>query len=101
MLIPATFTFVLIEQLPRPPPSKLAISAKPGTLAPPAPPEVVDQLALVFQLLAEAATQYRFAACASLSGTRKAAAKRIGTSARVIFRKKTMEGVEKKPVPLI
>ena len=30
-------------------PSKIAISAAPGTDAPPAPPDVVDQLAVLFQ----------------------------------------------------
>ena len=46
-------------QLPRPLPSKITALALPGTDAPPEPPEVVDQLAVLFQLDAEAATQYR------------------------------------------
>ncbi len=40
-------------------------SAAPGTLAPPAPPETVDQLAVLFQFEGAAATQKRLAAAAS------------------------------------
>ena len=42
--------------------SKIARSALPGTLAPEAPPEVADQLAVVFQ--SPVPTRYRFAASA-------------------------------------
>ena len=51
-----------ILQLPKPLLSKLAMSAAPGMLAPAAPPEVADQLAVEFQLAAAAAIQYRLAA---------------------------------------
>jgi hypothetical protein len=33
-----------------PPPSKMTLSEEPGTLAPDGPPEVADQLAVVFAL---------------------------------------------------
>jgi uncharacterized membrane protein len=51
-----------ILQLPKPLLSKLAMSPAAGMLAPAAPPEVADQLAVEFQLAVAAAIQYRFAA---------------------------------------
>ncbi len=56
--MPNTFTATLILQLPNPPLLKMATSAAPGTDAPGAPPEVADQLAVLFQTPAPAATQY-------------------------------------------
>ena len=52
----------LIWQLPKPLLSKLAISPAAGILAPLAPPEVADQLAVEFQLAVAPAIQYRLAA---------------------------------------
>jgi hypothetical protein len=46
-------------QLPKPLPLKITALALLGTDAPPAPPEVVDQLAVLFQFDAEVAIQYR------------------------------------------
>jgi hypothetical protein len=51
-----------ILQLPKPLLSKLAISPAAGMVAPPAPPDVADQLAVEFQLAVAAAIQYRLAA---------------------------------------
>jgi hypothetical protein len=54
-------TGISIEQLPKPPLSKLTSSPTPGTEAPLAPPETADQLAILFQLEETAATQNRAA----------------------------------------
>ncbi len=62
MFNPATFTVALIVQLPFLALLKYALSEDPGTLAPPAPPEEVDQLAVLFQLEVVDATQYLEAA---------------------------------------
>src|SRR5580704_16459673 len=51
-----------ILQLPKPLLSKLAMSPAAGMLAPAAPPEVADQLAIEFQLAVAAAIQYLLAA---------------------------------------
>jgi hypothetical protein len=50
-------TLIFNVQLPGPFPSNMAASVEPGTLAPPIPPEAVDQLAEVFQFAEPAATQ--------------------------------------------
>ena len=52
MVIVAMLTVVLIVQVPVPPRSKIAWSPVPGTVLPPAPPELVDQLEPVFQFAA-------------------------------------------------
>jgi hypothetical protein len=59
------------------PPSKIAISDAPGTEAPPAPLEAVDQFDAAFQLEVPVATQYRFAACKSEAVQSKRCIKRI------------------------
>jgi hypothetical protein len=48
--------------MPSPPPSKTAISATTGTDAPPKPPELADQLVVLFQLPGRTLTQKRLAA---------------------------------------
>ena len=61
MLITLTGASMTTPPILLPPPSKIAASETPGTLAPEAPPEVVDQLAVVFQLAVApvpAPTQY-------------------------------------------
>ncbi len=57
---------------PAPPPSKVAVSAATGTEAPPAPPELADQLAVLFQVAAEAEIQYRVAASAGCANAMNA-----------------------------
>lgn len=54
-------TVASIVQLPMPLLSKLTSSAAPGTLEPPGPPELADQLAILFQLDGLDATQKRAA----------------------------------------
>ena len=58
-VIPAIVGTTSMTQFPlRPPvPSKITKSDEPGTDAPPAPPEVVDQLAVLLQLAVAAAIQ--------------------------------------------
>ena len=58
----STDAFTSRVQVPVPFASKYTISENPGTDAPLAPPDVVDQLAVLFQLDAEVAIQYRSAA---------------------------------------
>src|SRR5258708_24391033 len=53
-------TIISMLQLPLPLPSKTAPWPEAGGLTPPAPPEAVDQLAALFQLLVTEETQYRF-----------------------------------------
>ena len=61
MLITLTGASMMTPPVLLPPPSKITASEAPGTLAPEAPPEVADQLAVVFQLAVApvaAPTQY-------------------------------------------
>jgi hypothetical protein len=61
----STDAFTSRVQVPVPFASKYTISENPGTEAPLAPPDVVDQLAVLFQLDTEEAIQYRSAARAN------------------------------------
>jgi hypothetical protein len=61
-LIPATFGEALMAQFPTRAASKKATSLEPGTVEPPDPPDVVDQLAVLLQFPGADATQYRLAA---------------------------------------
>ncbi len=58
---PRTLAAASIVQEPSPAPLKIAISIFTGTLAPEAPPEVVDQFAVLFQLAAPPEIQKRLA----------------------------------------
>ena len=55
-----TLMAVSIVQLPDPLPSKIALCPAVGGAVPPGPPDTVDQLTLLFQLLATFDTQYLF-----------------------------------------
>ncbi len=75
ILIPSTLNATSILALVLPllatPPSNTATSDVPGTLAPLAPPETVDQLEVKFVLAFAAPTQNLFAAKALVENTKK------------------------------
>jgi hypothetical protein len=70
------FTAASIEQFCALPLSKITASPEPGTEAPGAPPEVVDQFKILFQLERSEPTQYRLAAFAPAVKKRKKVVKR-------------------------
>lgn len=71
--MPATIGAKSREQFPLLPPAPLNMtrSATPGTDAPPAPPEVVDQFSVLFQFPGTVPTQYRWAITPHVRNRRK------------------------------